>query len=795
MEAARIIELANAYHVYNKLLLDNGYLDFGDLIYYTLKLFKERPNILNFYRKKFKYIMVDEFQDTNWAQYEMIKVLAGEKKNLVVVGDDDQSVYRFRGASMSNIMQFKDDFPEARAVVLSVNYRSGQAILDKAYEFIKHNDPNRLEVKLKIGKDLKANKKENGEVDHLRFTDEADETRGTVEKIIALKNSNKEATWFDFAILTRANDTAGKFIAELKRRDIPVDFVSQRGLYYKPAILDIIAYFKLLDNYHESSALYRVLNIPAFRMSHADIIAINYFVRAKGWSMYEGILNIAAVPKISPESAARAGKLVAMIGRHSELSRREKPSRIFLNFINESGLLKDYDFDRDKEIFNQIGQFFKRIKFYEDNDPDLRLREFMELLALEMESGETGSLNTLADDADTVKVMTVHAAKGKEFKYVFIANVVDKKFPTIGRGEKISIPDALVREKLPKSGDAHLEEERRLFYVAMTRAKEKLFFTSAEDYGGAKKKKISRFLAEAGMDDISARPASPAQKGVASEFLRELAGAPEKAPGCAEKYFLPQKFSFSQTETYATCPLQYKFSYILKIPTPGKPVFTYGRVMHGILRDFLFTLMKGDTAQQGLFGAGEKAVKKPDQKRLMEIFENRWENDGYDNKEQREGYKKKGRESLKMFYQSLEENGWPEPLYLEKSFAVRLGDYMFRGIIDRVDRLADGTVRILDYKTGSAKEKLSFDEKKQLILYKIAVESLFNHKVSELAYYYLDNGTAVSFSAKEKDVLKFEEITFSLIEGIRSCDFTPKPGFACDWCDFKGICEFRKVSR
>ncbi|MFA6171695.1 MAG: ATP-dependent DNA helicase [Patescibacteria group bacterium] len=798
MEASRIIELANAYHAYNKLLLDNSYLDFGDLICYTLKLFRERPNILKIYQEKFKYIMVDEFQDTNWAQYEMIKILVGEKKNLVVVGDDDQAIYKFRGASLSNIMQFKDDFPKAKEVILNLNYRSGQAILDKAYEFIKHNDPNRLEVKLKIGKDLRAQKKEPGNVEHLYFMNDEDETRAVIEKILSLKREDKEASWADFAILTRANDTANKFIAELKRNDIPGDFLSQKGLYFKPAILDIVSYFRLLDNYHESSALFRVLNIPAFRLSHADIIAVNFFVRAKGWSMYEGIANIAAVPKVSPEGVANAAKLTAMIARHSVLARREKPSRIFLQFINESGLIRDYDFDRDKEIFNQISQFYKRIIFYEDNDPDLRLRDFMELLNLEMESGESGSLNAQADDADTVKVMTVHAAKGKEYKFVFIVNVADKKFPTIGRGEKIPVPDALVREKLPETGDEHLEEERRLFYVAMTRAKEKLFFTSAEDYGGVRKKKISRFLFEAGVAKEGAKPmyAEIQVKGAKSPgdmFLPEK----EKAPACQDKYYLPSKFSFSQVETYNNCPLQYKFNYILKIPTPGKAVFVYGRVMHSVLRDFLSPLMEAGGIQPGLFGAakgkGGKAAY-PDFKKLLDIFAARWEDDGYDDQKQREGYKKKARKSLEIFYADLEENGWPEPLYLEKNFAMRLGEFMFRGAIDRVDRLSDGTAMIIDYKTGQPKDKLAFEEKRQLILYQLALEDLFKIKVSKLAYYYLDSGKKIAFSATEKDVEKFEEQALASIERIRSCDFTPTPGFVCDWCDFNGICEFRKIN-
>ena len=156
LDRARIHELANAFQTYNQILLEEGYLDFGDLITYALKLFKDRPNILEQYRRQFKYVMVDEFQDTNWAQYELVKMLAAPANNLTVVGDDDQAIYKFRGASISNILQFKDDYPKAEEIVLTSNYRSRPEILDKAYSFIQHNNPNRLEAKLKIDKQLKA---------------------------------------------------------------------------------------------------------------------------------------------------------------------------------------------------------------------------------------------------------------------------------------------------------------------------------------------------------------------------------------------------------------------------------------------------------------------------------------------------------------------------------------------------------------------------------------------------------------------------------------------------------------
>jgi DNA helicase-2/ATP-dependent DNA helicase PcrA len=186
-EIARLEEVANAYHVYQKLLLDNNYLDFADLINYTLELFKKRPKILKFYQDKFKYILVDEFQDTNYAQYQLVKMLAGEHGNLAVVGDDDQSIYKFRGASVSNILKFQEDYPKLKQITLVENYRSSQEILDLAYNFIQANNPDRLEIKLKIDKKLKSQSKANALISVLEGKDLSDELNCTAKKILELR--------------------------------------------------------------------------------------------------------------------------------------------------------------------------------------------------------------------------------------------------------------------------------------------------------------------------------------------------------------------------------------------------------------------------------------------------------------------------------------------------------------------------------------------------------------------------------------------------------------------------------
>ena len=257
-----------------------------------------------------------------------------------------------------------------------------------------------------------------------------------------------------------------------------------------------------------------------------------------------------------------------------------------------------------------------------------------------------------------------------------------------------------------------------------------------------------------------------------------------------KNYILPEKFSFSQVEAFTNCPLQYKYNFILRIPVLDKVNFIFGRVMHNTLRDFLACQLESNSIQPGLFADTDSKKKKPKFDELLKIYESYWVNDGYDSKEDREKYKKKGKKILEDFYSDLETNGWPQVMFIEKSFNVKIGDYMLKGAIDRVDRKGD-CVEIIDYKTGKAKEKLDFDAKRQLILYQIAVEEVFGQKVSALTFHYLEDGSRQTFIAKDAEITKVKELVISQIEEIKKMSFPPKPGFLCAYCDFRGICQFR----
>lgn len=787
-ETERIKEVANAFHVYQKLLLDSNSLDFGDLINYCLQLFQKRPGILKKYQNKFKYILVDEFQDTNYAQYELIKILAEPENNLTVCADDDQAIYMFRGASYNSIVQFKKDFKETKQVSLLTNYRSSQNILDIAYNFIQSNNPDRLEFVSKINKKLIAHDAEKGTIEHLHFKTQNQESRGVIEKIKELLKKDKESSFNDFAILSRTNASANIFAKALERAGLPHQFLASRGLYSKPVILDIISYFKVLDNYHESSAVFRILNLEFLNISQNDIIKITQYSRRKAQSVFESLKELPLISGLSDNTVNQINFILNLIEKHTKKAKKRNASEILIGFLNDSGYLKYLSNNNDKYSIDLINQLYKKIRGFEELSLDPTLKTFMEQLELELESGEQGKLEFDPEQGpDMIKIMTVHGAKGLEFKYVFIVNLVDKRFPTIRRSNPIMIPEKLIKEIIPQ-GDSHLQEERRLLYVALTRAKRGLFFTSADDYGGMRKKRLSRFLTEMGFEKKL--------KEIDEEKLEEIKKE-VKIP--KESIVLPKYFSFSQFAAFSNCPYQYRFAHILRIPVSGRASFSFGKTMHHTLHEFVKAINEGIGKQKALFGKKSKNSEKilgfSD---LLLIYEKEWIDDWYENSSQKQEYKKLGKKILRDFYNDFEKNPpkvlrIQEELALELSFKLKIGDNIIRGVIDRIDEVEDG-VEIIDYKTGKYKEKLSPQNKQQLLLYQIAIEEVFGLKPIRLTYNYLEHNKRVSFLGKDKDKDKEKEKILDLIEKIKKSKFEATPGWQCNFCDFKYICNFAKLN-
>lgn len=805
-EKKRLQELADLYFTYRKILLEEGCLDFGDLILETLRLFRERPMILEQYREQFQYIMVDEFQDTNWAQYELLKLLAGTRRNLTVVGDDDQAIYKFRGASLANILQFRDDFSDAVTVALTENYRSKKEILDTAYTFIRKNDPNRLEVRLKstgLSKQLHAVRGEGGVIDTIWAPSVDEEADAVVEEIKRKKAESSDTNWNDFAILVRSNDGAEPFVRACERRNIPFQFMALRGLYSKPVILDVIALLSLLDGYHESSAVWRAFSLPCYNVPARDRAELLQFANRKGISLWKALQMVIRGDRQTSEVSDEGVRVFARLEQETEKlatrARRDTPFKVLQMALQETGYLayvmKMGEAEK-RETLQWLHGFATRIKRYEAQAQDPSLKGFLDELQLEIESGEEGAIdNDPEAGPELVKILTVHAAKGLEFKHVYVVSLVEQRFPSRGRGEAIPLPIGLVQERL-EEGDYHLEEERRLFYVAVTRAKDTLTITGASDYGGTREKKPSPFWAEAKLDvpqalssgeDLSKALLPPEELALTDAFQERTL------------YPLKRRFSFTQLAAFRKCPLQYKFAHIYRIPILGSYQKSFGQSVHLVFQRILELHQERMRAVQGsLFegavepsGSGPGLRVKEDEG--LQIFEQAWIDEWYETRERHDEYYQKGRGAVRQFCRAYAEQA-PDVQELEKDFTLVLGQHSLKGKIDRVDRLADGSLMVLDYKTGSAKETLEAEDKEQLYLYQVALEER-GLKVSRLAYVYVLNWQTVEVEplagkARETFLSKLEQ----RMDDVLRSDYKANPDtFTCKYCDFKNICEFRKL--
>ncbi len=799
-EHEKNLELAKAYQKFQDLKLKDNAMDFSDLIFYTLKLFRERKNILKKYKEQFKYVLVDEFQDTNIAQYELIKLLAPPSENpkLSVIGDDNQSIYKFRGASVSNILQFMDDYKTAQKVVLVENYRSNQKILDAAYQLIKHNDPDTLEARLGISKNLKSltGKGDNKSV-NLYLTDRAEEEAELVVKeIIHLK---KQFQWHDFAILVRANNHANVFARTLSRLGVPYQFLGPGMLFKQPEVKDLIAYLKVLYDIADSPSLFRVLNMDIFNLDPKDIARLTSFTRNTHLSLFETIeiylsffypelykKEFANFKKylfvIREETKEKLYKLYKLITRSLSLLKKETAGQILYYFLEDSGYLPKlmkYKSEKEEKIALNISKFFDKLKTYEVEQEDASVFAVVDYIQMSMELGES----PLASDIDwtnydAVNILTVHAAKGLEFPVVFLVNLTSQRFPTRERKEQIPIPEQLIKEILPV-GNYHLEEERRLFYVGLTRAKDKVYLTASYYYGeGKRERKISPFVVETQGEEIvlAKKEEKKSEKNQLSifDFKKIEEVIPKERPSIGRL----NTFSFSQIDTYRSCPLKYKYQYILRIPTPPSAAASFGQTIHQTLQKFYRFYRFGES---------------PDFKTMMELFQESWIPLGYTSKGYETKMKKEGEKILEEFYKKYHNNKL-RIIDLEKWFKIKIdNDVFISGFMDRVDFLNKNQLEIIDYKTGKQPEKKKLENSLQLGMYALAAsdKGLYNKRVGDivLTFYFLQNGEKISMKRSEQDILKIRKEVKEIVEKVNKSNFESNIGPWCGFCPFKINCE------
>jgi DNA helicase II / ATP-dependent DNA helicase PcrA len=774
LAAEQHLELARTYAQYQTLMARLGQVDFGDQIVEALRLFRTRLHVLRRYQERFKHILVDEFQDTNYAQFELVKLLAARHGNVAVVGDDDQAIFRFRGASMSNILDFDRTYPDARQVVLQENRRSPQAVLDAAYRLIQRNNPDRLEVAQKIDKRLVSTVGAGAPPQHLAFDTVSSESDWVAETI--KKEHGRGRPYRDCAVLVRANNDADPYLRALNVRGIPWTFSGNAGLYARPEIRLLIAFLRSVAHPDESVSVHLLASSDVYQVPIVDLTKCATYADRKNRWLFDVLREVPADVELSEEGTAAVARLIADLQRYMELAREHPTGEVLYQFLVDSGLMTRYakaPAELEHEVQN-VSKFFTRVKDAARVLKYDNVREFVNHLDALIDAGDDPAVAEADTETPAVHVLTVHKAKGLEWPIVFMVDCAQNKFPSTRRPDPVEMPAGLIKDLLP-TGDFHEQEERRLFYVGMTRAKERLYLTSSEDLGGKKKWKVSQFVLEAlDLPKDAARPF----RAHAIEELKRQAPAPEPTglglvPLPDEE---PLTVSHKQIDDYQTCPLKYQYIHMLHIPLRQHHAVVYGDTLHKAVEFYLRRRAAGNYTSLEAF---------------LQAFENAWRNEGFLTREHEEQRKRAGLDALTRFYHEEEASG-QKPTDVEREFGFSVGLDRVRGRFDRVDETPAGLV-IVDYKSSEVTEQKKADERAreslQLKIYALAQHEMTGRLPARVELRFLESGLVGSYAPAAEDLLEARAAIGEAARGIRRREFEATPGYqVCRYCPYNQVC-------
>lgn len=465
--------IVKAYKEYQAVLRKNNALDFDDLIFKTVELFKSCPEVLENYQERFRYIMVDEYQDTNTAQFELIRLLAAKYRNLCVVGDDDQSIYKFRGANIRNILDFEKVYPEACVVKLEQNYRSTQNVLDAANAVIKHN----------VGRKDKAlwTEKKGGSLLHFKQFDTGYDEAEYIAEDVRTKNREGIVEYGDCAVLYRTNAQSRLLEERFIMKGVPYNVVGGVNFYARKEIKDILAYLKTIDNGRDDVAVKRIINVPKRGIGATTIVRVQEYADARGISFYDALRESDHIMTIG-RSASKLQPFVNMMQAFRSKLEFFSLEELVKDILETTGYIKELEASDEEDAedrIQNIDEFISKVVSYQETHDEATLSEFLEEVAL------VADIDQLDGDNNKVLLMTLHSAKGLEFSHVYLAGLEDGVFPgymTIMSDDPLEI-----------------EEERRLAYVGITRAKDDLTITCARQRmvrGETQYNPISRFVKE-----------------------------------------------------------------------------------------------------------------------------------------------------------------------------------------------------------------------------------------------------------------------------------------------------------
>jgi len=780
----RCREISSVFTAVEGMLRADNLGSFGHMIARAHDLLFEDPVRLAGEQQRARFLLVDEFQDANFAQVRILSVLAGGERNVFAVGDPDQAIYRFRGASSAAFTLFQRHFPAAPAVVLDKNQRSTTPILECAFRLIDQNPPvfTRAGQADPVGLDgrrrpLQSAREQRAAergtplastpvevVPLVRRDDEAE--AADVVAVMEEKRSRLRLRWSDFAVLYRLHIHRDQVAAALSARGIPFA-IENLDVMDTPEVRDLLACLGAVHSTADAASLLRVAALPQFGVDAEEFRAA--LGSAQGVdSGHTRLAEWLETIKGGPQVLARLRQTRDAIAQSGAKS-----------YAGLQIIMRDFGFDPASAPIEALGEFVKK---WEEKalTQTGQVGELLDYLDHFREARGTIPLAS-RNGEDAVRLMTAHTAKGLEFPHVFIIRANAGSFPGQYREPLVAFPQELRDPDSVSEQDSkclHDQEERRLFYVAMTRARDSLTIYAKQ--GTGKTDKTPAGLVRELLKDPSLRCWLKQRQ--AREFQTELFAQetppPPAASRTAEWLSRPPRFpltrlSATAVERYQTCPLQFKLEREWKIPSEVPAAIEYGAAMHRVLRTYFDSLRLDRSLSED---------------QLIELFRADLRRAALDDYYQHELYENQGIQQLRDFLAAARRSPAPRVLHTEEVFEVRIGTATVAGRIDRIDDLGDGRVAIVDYKTGKPRSQEDADRSLQLSIYALAAKEKWGYEADSLVFYNLDENSSISTSRSRMHLEEARARVQEVAAQIQDGQFEAKTGYHCRFCSYRNLC-------
>ncbi len=844
----RLNEFNKIYRAYEDHRKERNLIDFDDMVAEAVRLLRRDPVILQGYRDRFRHILIDEFQDNNFSQMELVKLLAGSK-NITAVGDDDQCIMGFQGAYRGIFREFEEAYAGLKKSRLVRNYRSTKNIVELARQLL-------AAVKNREKKRLYSDEEDGDPVSVVRTLTEAGQgefVARTVRESVGQNLQRRDGTvrritYGDIAVLSRSKAEGLQYVKSMRSLGIPATFAGEVNILANPAILDLLAFLRMADSPTTSGMeIFKLLKNHGISEQNIAVLTREAHMRAMRAHAGEQDFVLDTVRKhgnFAVTQKSEIAELVGQIDRVIDLAGSATISELVYEIMfGVSDLYKrsvDSDGERDRRNILLLNKFYEIAQEFQDIYPTSPLSEFLEHVRI------TGEFDIEIEDMaseDAVSVMTMHKSKGKEFPIVFVTDLVMGRFPVKWRDRLFDVPRDLLRgaDRIADTEELHTEEERRLFYVSVTRAMNRLFLLYPRRYTDkVSENKPSQFLEELDYENnprvrvtdfeesgepyaVHGDAIERARSRLQAEAVRavnqmhlttavhrivELAGmrhrekhgslggfvpgdvlkidvddldlSPEM-PGARRQLINMDTFTLSPSSiaAFEDCPLKFKYQKILRVPQKASASLDLGSVIHDVVRVMAEMKTRGEA---------------PTRERGMEILRDRWIFRSYPSRAD-EGKAMGRAEQMIEAYLRWDAKTQNEVVGTEVPFEVKIGGITFTGRIDRLERNPDGKYEVVDFKSGSsAKSKDKARADHQLNIYAKAVEKIMGALPAKASLFYLEKDRMVEYDITEESVAESMESIKEMAEDVLKEDFGPTPSFrSCLFCSYHSICDAKMI--